>query len=143
MRWAIFSAFLFICAIASAADEAADPPVALRGHCPVCLIDADHVSPGKQEFSSTYKGYKYLFPRKRTKDKFDANPDRYAIQLDGYSPVSRADGKDEKGDPAIYAVYNKKIYIFTNEQQREEFVKDAADILDLREADKTARPDRG
>ena len=135
MRWAVCSALLLASAMAASAEKNS-AQLALNGACPVCLIDAGNVSAGKEDIVSIYKGYTYRFPRPRTKAKFDANPDRYAIQLEGYSPVSRADGKDEKGDPAIYSVFNSRIYIFKDAKQKEEFDRKPEDFLEIRKADK-------
>jgi YHS domain-containing protein len=129
--------FFFAVAFSAAAADRDSAPLALNGACPVCLIDAGHVSQGSADISQVYKGYTYQFPKQKVKDKFNSNPDRYAIQMDGYSPVSRADGKDEKGDPAIYSVHNHRIYIFKDAKQKTEFERHPDEYVEERRA---ARP---
>jgi len=142
MRWAVCSALLLASAVASAAEKEA-AVLALNSACPVGLVDAGHAAQGKDDIASIYKGYTYLFSKPRMKVKFDANPERYAIQLEGYSPVSRTDNRDEKGDPAIYSVHNNRIYIFKDAKQKAEFDLKPEDFLELRKADNPARNDGG
>ncbi|MGE4159648.1 MAG: hypothetical protein AB7F75_11205 [Planctomycetota bacterium] len=107
----------------SAVEEEEGPVLALKGLCPVCLVGGKEVE-GKEEFSSTQGDFIYRFPDAETKKKFDENPAKYAIQMDGLCVVCKAAGKDMKGDPSIFAVHEGKIYIFPNSEIRQKFVDD-------------------
>lgn len=58
----------------------ADPPkyasadVAHAGRCVVCAKMAKKDVPGKSEFTSVYKGLRYLFPSAKERTMFDADP---------------------------------------------------------------------
>lgn len=103
------------------AEEEQGPVLALKGLCPVCLVNGKEVE-GKEEFASTYGDFIYRFPDADTKAKFDASPASYAIQMKGLCVVCKAAGKDMKGDPSIFAVHEGKIYIFPNDDIRQKFV---------------------
>lgn len=118
------------------------PALALGGACPVCLVEMGKTVPGKEEFSSVYKGVEYRFPSKEQQKIFDANPRKYALQDGGNCPVCKVDiKKTVKGDPAIYAVHNGKIYAFVNRETKEAFEANPAKYTDEESAVK--RPSEG
>jgi outer membrane protein assembly factor BamB len=95
-------------------------PVPLLGLDPVLLIEGREV-PGLPALAVAYGGYRYLFASAATRDRFAEEPERYAIQLDGECP--RAQG-GVRGDPARFAVVDRRIYLFHTETCRTKFVAD-------------------
>lgn len=95
--------------------------VALDGNCAVCAIGGKTVK-GKPEFKSTFQGLEYYFPSKEIKEKFDAEPERFAAQNMGYCNVCSVDMHQQvKGNPAIYAIHDSKIYLFANQDAKKKF----------------------
>lgn len=56
----------------------ADADVALGGNCAVCKVEMKKDVAGKAEFAVDYQGQRYLFPDAKLRDKFLANPAKYA-----------------------------------------------------------------
>lgn len=55
-----------------------DVDLALGGKCPVCLVDSQKEVPGKAELTVHHGGLRYLFPTAAQKEKFLADPGKYA-----------------------------------------------------------------
>ena len=57
---------------------------AIQGYDPVAFFTQNKPVKGKSEFSSDYKGAKYLFASAEDKATFDANPSKYEPQFGGF-----------------------------------------------------------
>ena len=117
---AMLAAF-FAIGLASAAERNNQPILALNGVCPVCLIDANKEIKGDSKIASHYRGFEYRFPDADTKAIFDKAPDKYAIQHQGQCPVCIYKHEATRADPTIYSIFNKKLYIFANENYKRSF----------------------
>ncbi len=58
----------------------ADADLALGGKCAVCKVEMKKDVPGKSEFAVDYQGQRYLFPDAKTRDRFLADPAKYATR---------------------------------------------------------------
>ncbi len=94
---------------------------AFSGNSPVEMIDAGAVIKGKPAFTTNYLGFTYTFPSEASKKKFDANPDQYNIRLDGHCPVSLSHGQVHTGNPALYSMFDQRIFIFKDEAAKAAF----------------------
>lgn len=112
-------AALLWCPAARAADEAGE--AVLRGLDPVLLV-AGEEKPGDPRFTIERDGWRYLFAGAETRDRFAADPERYAIQGDGQCPVVPS----AEANPAIFAVHEGRIYTFASEACIEHFRQDPA-----------------
>ena len=102
-------------------------PVAMKGYCPVCLLEKKQWTKGSSEIASTYDGHTYLFPDTGTKAIFDANPSRYVPALSGDSVVSLKDtGRRVPGDVRHGSLHNGRVYLFANAKEKEMFTKNVA-----------------
>jgi YHS domain-containing protein len=117
--------FLLSMTVGAAEGSGSDKDVlALGGKCPVALVDMGKEVDGKADLVSTYHGYEYRFSKAEAKKMFDAQPAKYAIQQDGACVVCAYGGKAVKGDPAIFAVHEGKIFIFPSADVRAKFAGD-------------------
>ncbi len=113
--------------VAFAAAMAAQPVRdALEGFDPVLLVQGREEF-GKQELSSTYEAFRYVFASPENKAAFDAQPSRYAIQLGGACarmgpPVGA--GADQ------YFVHEGRIYVFGSGDCYKMFSKEPARYLE-------------
>jgi len=105
------------------------PALALNGLCPVALVDMNKEVKGDANIGLIYKGYEYHLSDERAKKMFVADPDKYTIQLGGVCVSCVAIGALVKGDPGMFSVYNKKIYIFSNAMTKQLFEKNPAKYL--------------
>lgn len=103
---------------------AVEAPIALDGKCPVCLVEMNRESPGAPQFQAVYDGWTYLFPNADMKKMFDAAPQKYAVQAGGCCRVCKVDMQcDAKAKGYIYAVHDRRIYIFPSENMKATFLK--------------------
>lgn len=93
-------------------------PEALDGIDTVLLLKTGKETFGKAAFKSEHGRFTYLFASAESKAEFDANPDRYAVQLDGV--CARMGGGN--GNPSDYAVVDGKIYLFASDACHKAFV---------------------
>jgi protein tyrosine phosphatase (PTP) superfamily phosphohydrolase (DUF442 family)/YHS domain-containing protein len=111
-----------------AALAAAPPPkrpLAVRGLDPVLLV-AGQETPGEAKFTLTRGHFEYRFSSAESKAKFENQPARYEVQLDGMCAVM---GAPVLGHPERFAVYDGRIYVFGTENCRKEFFADPAKYL--------------
>ena len=90
--------------------------VPLQGLDPVVLVQDKEVM-GKAEFSVTRGQFKYWFANAENRARFEKDPARYEIQMEGHCPVV----PDATGNPDLYMVYKGRIYIFATDGCVEEF----------------------
>jgi putative intracellular protease/amidase/YHS domain-containing protein len=110
-------AMLLVAAIpAAASPAAAETPLALKGLDPVLLVAGREVA-GDPALAVDHAGLRYLFAGADSRDRFTADPDRYAIQGDGSCPVVSS----ATADPSIFAVFDGKIFAFATPACVEKF----------------------
>ncbi len=81
-------------------------PIVLKGLDPVLLVSGTE-KPGAPEFFSEFGKFRYVFANAANKQRFDASPAAYAVQLDGGCAMS----PEMPGDPAQFAVYEGRIFL--------------------------------
>lgn len=90
--------------------------VPLEGFDPVSLARGEEIN-GKANISAVRGRFKYLFANRANRREFDANPELYEIQNNGECAFM----KGVPGDPELWQVYKKKIYLFGTAMCRERF----------------------
>jgi YHS domain-containing protein len=83
---------------------------ALRGYDPVAYFDVNAPTRGKAAHSFEYEGSKFLFESAANRDKFAANPARYAPQYGGYCALGTANGYKVSTQPDAFKVVDGKLY---------------------------------
>ena len=120
-RWATRRAtaglVLFAIALAVTAPLAAQiaTAAALSGFDPVALSEGREIE-GKEAIAVDHQGYRYWFASKKNRKKFEKAPDLYRIQ-NQYCPVEPT----APALPDLFAVHDKKIYIFATPGCIEDF----------------------
>lgn len=99
-------------------QKSKEAPVALNGHCAVCLVKGQKVVKGTAEHSVVYDGQTYLFPSEEIKNVFTANPAKYAPALNGDCSVCFAhhDGVRNPGKIDHVSFYQGRVFLFPNSQ---------------------------
>ena len=114
-----------LCAAAASSQPAPKGP-ALEGFDPVLLTEGRDVD-GKESLTVQRGRFLYRFASEETRDRFNKDPERYAIQLDG---ACARMGPPVGGDPNAYFVYNGRIYILGSSECYKHFKADAAKYLE-------------
>jgi putative intracellular protease/amidase/YHS domain-containing protein len=90
--------------------------LALKGLDPVALVGGRQVE-GKDQFSASSDGFRYLFVDATNKAKFEKEPRRYGIQFNGHCAMMT----EARALPDLFIVYKERIYGFGSEGCRDAF----------------------
>jgi len=88
---------------------------------PVALIEGREVT-GKVELAAEHAGFRYLFADRGNLETFQADPERYAVQLGG--SCGRMGPLSGPGSTDRYLVHEGKLFIFGSDNCRETFQRD-------------------
>lgn len=86
--------------------------VALRGYDPVAYFDDGQPAQGSREFWSVFDDVVYLFRSAQHRDKFAADPERFAPQYEGYCAGGVSKGYKTEPDPEAWIIANGKLFVF-------------------------------
>jgi YHS domain-containing protein len=90
-------------------------PIALDGYCPVELNEHEQWVAGDSRFKTTYRGKTYLFSSAAQRDRFQADPKRYAPVYSGNDLVLAAEGRENSpGRTEHSAIYQGRVYLFAS-----------------------------
>ena len=101
----------------SPATLAQKPPVfsdrdgAIRGHDPVPYFDQKGPVKGSKQFSHPWHGATWYFASAENRDKFAAEPERYAPRYGGYCAYAVAQGSTADIDPAAWSIVDGRLYL--------------------------------
>lgn len=96
--------------------------VALDGHDPVAYFDVGAPVAGKAEFSLEWGGANWQFSNAANRDAFAADPERYAPQFGGFCSFAVSKGFTAAASPEAWHVAGDKLYVFADENVRDDWV---------------------
>jgi thioredoxin-related protein len=115
----------------SATQPAQNPPLALDGYCPVRLVENRQWVFGDRRWGVIHRGRTYLFSGPEEKDRFFADPDRYAPALSGNDVVLAVDrGQFVPGMREYGVFFNDKIFLFSDKASLDRFGQEPARYAD-------------
>jgi YHS domain-containing protein len=98
--------------------------IGLKGHCPVCVIEARKWEKGSPDHQATFDGVTYYFPNDTLKQKFLASPAKYVPALGGDCVVCYAKlGKRVAGSIDHTARYGNRLFLFPSDKEQAVFLK--------------------
>jgi YHS domain-containing protein len=109
---------------------AAKPPIfsdrngAIRGYDPVAYFTQRAPVRGSKEFSHEWRGATWYFASKENRDRFAADPDRYAPRYGGYCAYGVALGSAPEIDPNAWSIVDGRLYLNYNLPTRALWEKD-------------------
>ena len=104
-----------------------DQGVGLGGNDPIAYT-TDKVEPGVADHTSQHGGAKYQFANAENKQKFDAEPAKFAPAYGGYCAYAASQNRVSESDPNVYMVHEGQLLMFTNADFLAEFKKDPAGL---------------
>jgi YHS domain-containing protein len=129
-------ALAFSASAVGAQEGDKQPPLALEGHCPVCLVKANKWVQGKAEHAATYDGRTYRFPSENEKKAFLEDPAKFAPALNGDCIVCLAKGGvRQAGSIQHTATHAGRVYLFPGPKEKEMFI---ANPIEFAKADLAA-----
>lgn len=95
----------------------------LQGYCPVCVIEMKKWVKGKPSIQAQYDGKTYYFPAEDQRQKFLADPAKYAPALGGDCAVCRINmNKKMPGSVQYTALHNDRLFLFPNADIKKKFM---------------------
>jgi YHS domain-containing protein len=94
-----------------------------KGFCPVMLRDYRELADAKLEHSAIYQGNQYWFSSAEARQAFITNPGAYVPASGGIDVVLfQQSGRQELGSLDYAVWYRSRLYLFTSELTKAEFV---------------------
>jgi YHS domain-containing protein len=108
-------AVAFCCGNAAAQNTSpiAGQRVALKGYDPISYFTDGKPEKGSSEFTFAFDDTTYWFKNAEHRDKFSADPERYAPQFDGFCALQLSRGRKVEADPEAWTITNGKLYVFS------------------------------
>ena len=97
---------------------------AIRGVDPVAYFAGKGPVDGDSDFSHEWKGARWLFASAENRDKFAADPERYAPQYGGYCAWAVSQGYTASIDPEAWSLVDGKLYLNYSLSVRETWNQD-------------------
>lgn len=102
--------------------------VALEGY-DVTTYFKDGLSMGSSDHSANFNEVTWYFMNEENKNEFLSNPKKHMPEYGGYCSKAVSTGFAAPADPKIFTVQNEKLYIFSSEDVKAEFLKDPSSII--------------
>jgi YHS domain-containing protein len=84
---------------------------AVSGYDPVAYFTESKPVKGDAKFTYAYAGAEWRFASPENRDKFAANPEKYAPQYGGYCAWAVSEGNTASADPLRWKIVNDKLYL--------------------------------
>ncbi len=85
--------------------------VALKGYDPVAYFQVHRPVAGSAQYTATYQGSRFKFASAANRDRFVAEPQRYAPQYAGFCAFGMAKGYKASIDPEAFTIVEGKLYL--------------------------------
>jgi hypothetical protein len=79
---------------------------------------------GIPRFNTTYNGAVWFFTSEATRDRFRADPAKFAPQFDGYCAWAASQGYKAPANPDYWRVVDGKLYMQVHEQAQTNWLRD-------------------
>ena len=107
-----------------------DAEGAIRGYDPVAYFTDGAPAQGSPEFTTTWDGAQWYFASAANRDRFIADPARYAPQYGGYCAYAMSKGLVVSTDPAAWHIRDDKLYLNYSLGVRKTWLKDPAGYIE-------------
>jgi len=106
--------FFLFCAVSSYAqvDPIDKKGVGIGGYDVVSYFQSDKPLKGDLRFKTLHNSVTYYFSTSENRAMFEANPQKYLPQYDGYCALAVSYGKKISIDPETFKVKDDKLYLF-------------------------------
>lgn len=86
--------------------------LALEGYDPTSYFDAPKPAKGDAKVTTRYRGVVYRFISAQTREKFNADPEKYVPTYGGWCATAMAEGDKVEVDPTNYKVTRGRLFLF-------------------------------
>ncbi len=85
--------------------------VAVSGYDPVAYFAVSKPVEGSKAFTASWQGAEYRFASAANRDRFKADPARYAPQYGGYCAWAVSQGYTASADPNVWKIVDGRLYL--------------------------------
>jgi len=100
--------------------------LAIKGYDPVAYVTEGAAARGKPEFTHAWMGATYRFASAENRDRFAADPERYAPRFGGYCSWAVSRGYTADIDPEAWTIQDGRLYLNYSRSVREKWLEDVA-----------------
>ncbi|HHP7235202.1 MAG TPA: YHS domain-containing (seleno)protein [Desulfobacterales bacterium] len=115
--------------------------VAIQGYDPVAYFTEGRAIRGKSDYFFTWNDARWLFATAEHRDRFAADPERYAPKFRGYCAYGMSMGKQVAADPQEWTIVDGKLYLNYNRKTRDIWREDQAALIKKAEKNWAERTD--
>ncbi|MCR9213713.1 MAG: hypothetical protein NXI13_08340 [Proteobacteria bacterium] len=125
------SAALLTSAYAAGNDvNATTTGLAMRGFDPVSYFQDSGPVAGDLKYTAEFNGATYRFASKANKEQFEADPAAFAPAYGGYCAFGTAMGFKFDGDPSVWKIVDKKLYLNLSPAVQKRWVSEEAEFIE-------------
>lgn len=128
-------------AIAADSLETKLQGVAIQGYDPVAYFTEGRAIKGKSDYSFTWNDARWLFANAEHRDRFAADPERYAPKFRGYCAYGMSMGKQVAADPQEWTIVDGRLYLNYNRKTRDIWREDQTALIKKAEKNWAERTD--
>ena len=103
--------------------------LAIEGFDPVAYFTDSQAAQGAADFEAAAAGAVWRFRNEGNRASFVAHPEVYAPQFGGYDPIDLGRGVTYAGNPRLWVVAGKRLYLYGREENRDAFTADPQRFL--------------
>ena len=132
----VLSIFFSACSTkqsASLQSKAQIDEIAISGYDAVSYFVSGEASKADETYSYSHNDSKWHFKSIENLEKFKSDPKRYMPQYNGYCAYEIANGNLVKSDPNFWHIYNKKLYLFSDEEASRKWFREITEMIDFSE----------
>lgn len=108
---------------------------AINGYDPIAYFKEGQAVKGKNEFSTVWKGARWLFSSEQNLETFKSGPEKYAPQYGGYCAYGASEGHKSPTQADAFTIVNDKLYLNYNKDVKQEWNKNQQERI--QKADET------
>ena len=98
--------------------------IAIKGHDPVAYFTDRKPVKGSAAFEYLWRGAKWRFASAEHRDRFKADPEKYAPRYGGYCAFAVSQGKIVDIDPEAWTVFEGRLYLNLSKDVRRLWERD-------------------
>jgi hypothetical protein len=91
---------------------AQDVPLAIKGYDPVAYFTDGRPTPGRPDIEFQWDEHTYRFASMEHRERFKADPERYAPQFGNFCAMALAKGQIVVANPENWLISEGKLYVF-------------------------------
>ncbi len=127
------AATLVISSLSFAADidvNANANDLAIHGYDAVSYFSHSKATKGSNKYTATYKSAIYQFSNEENRERFQANPEKFAPQFGGFCAMGVALNRKLDTDPTAWKIVEGKLYLNLNKAVQKKWLSDVPGHLE-------------